>query len=316
MDDIQKEAVHPLEAMGISGGGVQAFNLTAIQEKCIPLMMDGHDIIAIAPTGTGKTLGFGIPMLEYVNLDDSSVQEVVLAPTRELAQQIADELTNLAHFIKGVKIAVIYGGQPFGKQMSALNRKPQVLVATPGRLLDHMQRGNIRLGTVHTMVLDEADEMLKMGFVQALGVLIDTVVICSCTAFMMLLAPANVTTGLTGMDLLQAAAQYHLGSFGVVFIAVTLALFSFSTFIGILFYARSNVAYLFGDRWGWQTAYKVLALVMLMVGGLEAYTVVWNLGDVGIGLMTIFNLIALYPMSGEAIAALRDYERRKHLTQN
>ena len=147
---------------------------------------------------------------------------------------------------------------------------------------------------------------MKMGFVQALGVLIDTVVICSCTAFMMLLAPANVTTGLTGMDLLQAAAQYHLGSFGVVFIAVTLALFSFSTFIGILFYAR----------WGWQTAYKVLALVMLMVGGLEAYTVVWDLGDVGIGLMTIFNLIALYPMSGEAIAALRDYERRKHLTQN
>ena len=160
------------------------------------------------------------------------------------------------------------------------------------------------------------DDPVKMGFVQALGVLIDTVVICSCTAFMMLLAPANVTTGLTGMDLLQAAAQYHLGSFGVVFIAITLALFSFSTFIGILFYARSNVAYLFGDRWGWQTAYKVLALVMLMVGGLEAYTVVWDLGDVGIGLMTIFNLIALYPMSGEAIAALRDYERRKHLTQN
>ena len=162
----------------------------------------------------------------------------------------------------------------------------------------------------------ECDDPVKMGFVQALGVLIDTVVICSCTAFMMLLAPANVTTGLTGMDLLQAAAQYHLGSFGVVFIAVTLALFSFSTFIGILFYARSNVAYLFGDRWGWQTAYKVLALVMLMVGGLEAYTVVWDLGDVGIGLMTIFNLIALYPMSGEAIAALRDYECRKHLTQN
>ena len=157
------------------------------------------------------------------------------------------------------------------------------------------------------------DDPVKMGFVQALGVLIDTVVICSCTAFMMLLAPANVTTGLTGMDLLQAAAQYHLGSFGVVFIAVTLALFSFSTFIGILFYARSNVAYLFGDRWGWQTAYKVLALVMLMVGGLEAYTVVWDLGDVGIGLMTIFNMIALVPMAKEALAALNDYEKRKKL---
>ena len=155
-----------------------------------------------------------------------------------------------------------------------------------------------------------------MGLVQALGVLIDTIVICSCTAFVMLLAPESVTRGLQGMNLLQAAMQYHLGSFGVIFIAVTLALFSFSTFIGILYYARCNVAYLFGDSWLWQTAYKVLALVMLVVGGMQAYTVVWDLGDVGIGLMTIFNLIALYPMSGEAIAALRDYERRKHLTQN
>ena len=163
---------HPLEKLGISVEVVRAFDwmgftsLTGIQEKCIPLMMEGHDVIAIAPTGTGKTLGFGIPMLEYVNLDDPSVQEIVLAPTRELAQQIADELTNLAHFIKGLKIAVIYGGQPFAKQMRALERKPQVLVATPGRLLDHMERGNIRLSAVHTMVLDEADEMLKMGFIQ------------------------------------------------------------------------------------------------------------------------------------------------------
>ena len=180
MNETQTAVVHPLEEMGISREVVQAFdwmgfqNLTAIQQKCIPLMMDGHDIIAIAPTGTGKTLGFGIPMLEYVNLDDSNIQEVVLAPTRELAQQIADELTHLAHFIKGLKIAVIYGGQPFGKQMSALSRKPQVLVATPGRLLDHMQRGNIRLGTVHTMVLDEADEMLKMGFVQDVEKIIES----------------------------------------------------------------------------------------------------------------------------------------------
>ena len=108
MNETQTAAVHPLEEMGISREVVQAFdwmgfqNLTAIQQKCIPLMMDGHDIIAIAPTGTGKTLGFGIPMLEYVNLDDSNIQEVVLAPTRELAQQIADELTHLAHFIKDV----------------------------------------------------------------------------------------------------------------------------------------------------------------------------------------------------------------------
>lgn len=181
MNDMeQMKTEHPLVEMGISNEVVRAFdwmgfqNLTGIQQKCIPLMMDGHDIIAIAPTGTGKTLGFGIPMLEYINLDDPSIQEIVLAPTRELAQQIADELTNLAHFIKGAKIAVIYGGQPFGKQMNALSRKPQLLVATPGRLLDHMQRGNIKLSTVHTMVLDEADEMLKMGFIQDVQKIIES----------------------------------------------------------------------------------------------------------------------------------------------
>ncbi len=159
----------------------------------------------------------------------------------------------------------------------------------------------------------ECDDPVKMGLVQALGVLIDTIVICSCTAFVMLLAPESVTAGLQGMNLLQAAMQYHLGGFGMVFIAVTLALFSFSTFLGILYYARSNVAYLFGDSWGWQTAYKVLALAMLVVGGMQAYTVVWDLGDVGIGLMTIFNMLALYPMSGEALTALKDYEKKKKL---
>lgn len=159
----------------------------------------------------------------------------------------------------------------------------------------------------------ECDDPVKMGLVQALGVLIDTIVICSCTAFVMLLAPESVTAGLQGMNLLQAAMQYHLGGFGVVFIAVTLALFSFSTFIGILFYARCNVAYLFGDHWGWQTAYKLLALAMMLVGGVAAYTVVWDLGDVGIGLMTIFNMLALVPMAHEALDALNDYEKRKKL---
>jgi len=161
----------------------------------------------------------------------------------------------------------------------------------------------------------ECDDPVKMGLVQALGVLIDTIIICSCTAFVMLLAPESVTEGLQGMNLLQAAMQYHLGGFGVVFIAVTLALFSFSTFIGILFYARSNVAYLFGDKWSWQTAYKILALAMMVVGGIAAYTVVWDLGDVGIGLMTIFNMIALYPLSGEALTALQEYERKKKLEE-
>ena len=159
----------------------------------------------------------------------------------------------------------------------------------------------------------ECDDPVKMGFVQALGVLIDTVVICSCTAFLMLLVPQEITEGLAGMDLLQTALQYHLGGFGVVFIAITLALFSFSTFLGVLYYARGNVAYLCGDNWWSQTAYKLIALAMLVIGGMQAYTVVWDLGDVGIGLMTIFNMMALVPMAKEALAALNDYEKRKKL---
>ena len=139
---------------------------STVQAKTIPLMMNGQDINAIAPTGTGKTCAFGIPMLEYVQLKDSRVQEIVLAPTRELALQIGDELTRLAKYIDGVRIAVIYGGQSISRQITALKRRPQIVIATPGRLLDHMQRGNIRLDAVHTMVLDEADEMLNMGFVK------------------------------------------------------------------------------------------------------------------------------------------------------
>ena len=159
----------------------------------------------------------------------------------------------------------------------------------------------------------ECDDPVKMGLVQALGVLIDTVVICSCTAFLMLLVPQDITAGLTGMGLLQTAMQYHLGSFGIVFIAVILALFSFSTFLGVLYYARGNVAYLCGDNWWSQTVYKLLALAMLLIGGTQAYTVVWDLGDVGIGLMTIFNMLALVPLSGEALTALNDYEKRKKI---
>lgn len=154
------------------------------------------------------------------------------------------------------------------------------------------------------------DRPAKAGLMQAFGVFIDTIVICSCSAFIMLLAPAELISGLEGMDLLQAAMNYHLGSFGVIFIAITLWLFSFSTFIGILFYARSNVAYLFGDNWISQTAYKLLALVMLFVGGMAAYTFVWDLGDVGIGLMTIFNMMVIFPLSKQAIDALNDYETR------
>lgn len=152
----------------------------------------------------------------------------------------------------------------------------------------------------------------KEGLLQALGVFIDTIVICSCSAMIMLLAPSSLTNGLTGMDLLQTAMRYHIGEFGVIFIAVTLWLFSFSTFIGILFYARPNVAYLFGDNWLSQTLYKILALVMLFIGGLAAYTFVWDLGDIGVGLMTIFNMIALFPLSRYAMNSLHDYEKKKN----
>ena len=157
--DLSKEVLRAIKDMGFT-------TPSTVQAKTIPLMMSGADVNAIAPTGTGKTCAFGIPMLEYVQLNEPEVQEVVLAPTRELALHIGDELTKLAKYIKGCRIAVLYGGQPIPKQLAALKRKPQILVATPGRLLDHMNRGNVHLNAVHTMVLDEADEMLNMGFVK------------------------------------------------------------------------------------------------------------------------------------------------------
>lgn len=151
----------------------------------------------------------------------------------------------------------------------------------------------------------------KSGLFQAFGVLIDTIVICTCTAMLMLLAPEEMLVGLEGMALLQTAMNYHLGYIGVVFIAITLWLFSFSTFVGILYYARSNVAFLFGDEWKWQTAYKVLALVMLFIGGLATYKFVWDLGDISVGLMTVFNIIIIVPMGGQALESLKDYEKRR-----
>lgn len=165
--DLSQEILRAVKDMGFT-------TPSTVQARTIPLMMSGADINAIAPTGTGKTCAFGIPMLEYIALKDSRVQEVVLAPTRELALQIGDELTRLAKFIPGARIAVLYGGQPIVKQINALKRKPQIVIATPGRMLDHMNRGNIRLDAVHTMVLDEADEMLNMGFVKDVTKIIES----------------------------------------------------------------------------------------------------------------------------------------------
>ena len=151
----------------------------------------------------------------------------------------------------------------------------------------------------------------KSGFMQALGVFIDTLVICSCTAFIMLLAPTSVTEGLGGMALLQAAMDYHLGAFGGIFVTITLWLFACSTFIGVLFYARSNVAYLFGKSMKAQTAYKVIALVMLFIGGIGSYVAVWAMSDVGIALMTVFNAIAIIPLCKESLVILKDYEKSR-----
>ena len=149
----------------------------------------------------------------------------------------------------------------------------------------------------------------KAGLLQAFGVFIDTIVICTCTAMIMLLVPSSAVSGLQGMPLLQEAMRYHFGDIGVIFIAITLWLFSFSTFIGVLYYARGNVAFLFGDGERSQFLFKLLALVMLFMGGLAAYTFVWDLGDIGIALMTIFNMIAIIPMSGRAIKSLNEYNK-------
>ena len=149
----------------------------------------------------------------------------------------------------------------------------------------------------------------KAGLLQAFGVFIDTIILCTCTAMIMLLAPTDKVAGLQGMELLQSAMHHHFGDAGVIFIAVTLWLFSFSTFIGVLYYARGNVAFLFGDTERSQFIFKILALIMLFMGGLAAYTFVWDLGDIGIGLMTIFNMLAIIPMSGQAIKSLNDYNR-------
>ena len=141
-------------------GYVQA---TPVQAGAIPYFMEWKDVIAKAPTGTGKTFAFGIPMVEHIDPESSAVQALVLAPTRELAIQIQDELRDLCAFKEGVRVVCLYGGQPIEKQITQLKKSPQIVVATPGRLMDHMKRHTVRLDQVQTVVLDEADRMLDMG---------------------------------------------------------------------------------------------------------------------------------------------------------
>ena len=153
-------------------GYVQA---TPVQGGAIPYFMEWRDVIAKAPTGTGKTFAFGIPMVEHVDPASDAVQGLVLAPTRELAIQIMEELRDLCEFKEGVRAVVLYGGQPIEKQITQLKKKPQVVVATPGRLMDHMKRRTVRLDQVQTVVLDEADRMLDMGFIHDVTRILDQI---------------------------------------------------------------------------------------------------------------------------------------------
>lgn len=146
---------------------------TPVQAGCIPPMMRWEDVIAKAPTGTGKTFAYGIPIVEHIDPADESVQAVILAPTRELALQITDEIRLLASFKPGIRSVCLYGGAPIGRQIDTLKKHPQIVVATPGRLSDHMKRRTVRVDTVRTVVLDEADRMLDMGFIHDVTRLLD-----------------------------------------------------------------------------------------------------------------------------------------------
>ena len=146
---------------------------TEIQTKTIPVMMEGRDVIGKAPTGTGKTIAFGVPIIEQIDADSSQVQALILSPTRELCMQICEDLRDLAKYMPGIRIVAAYGGQPIEKQLSALSRKPQIVVATPGRLLDHLNRKTVRLSNVRIAILDEADEMLDMGFYKDVRKILD-----------------------------------------------------------------------------------------------------------------------------------------------
>ena len=148
---------------------------TTIQAEAIPHFMQWRDVIAKAPTGTGKTFAFGIPMIEHIDAQLESVQGLILAPTRELAIQIGDELRSLLTHYQGIRVAVLYGGASIGPQIKQLERKPQIVVATPGRLMDHYNRKTIRLDKIQTVVLDEADRMLDMGFFKDVTKIIERV---------------------------------------------------------------------------------------------------------------------------------------------
>ena len=177
----QVNEIKRYDEMGLSPEIMKALNkkgyerATPVQSGAIPYFMEGRDVIAKAPTGTGKTFAFGIPMVEHIDPNSSDVQALILAPTRELAIQIQEELRDLCEFKEGVRTVVLYGGAPIEKQIKQLKNRPQIVVATPGRLMDHMKRRTVRLDHVETVVLDEADRMLDMGFIRDVTHILDQI---------------------------------------------------------------------------------------------------------------------------------------------
>ena len=138
--------------------------MTPIQKTTIPVILEGKDIIGQAQTGTGKTAAFGIPIIEMVDTKEKSVQVLILCPTRELSIQVANEIDNLGKYVKGLNVLPIYGGQSISKQINDLKRGVQIVVGTPGRVIDHIKRKTLKLNNVSKIILDEADEMFDMGF--------------------------------------------------------------------------------------------------------------------------------------------------------
>ena len=169
------------ESLGLSEAMLKALEKkgygypTTIQAEAIPQFLAWKDVIAKAPTGTGKTFAFGIPMIEHVDPQLEEVQGLILAPTRELAIQIGDELRGLLAYFQGIRVAVLYGGAGIGGQIKQMEKKPQIVVATPGRLMDHYNRKTIRLDKIQTVVLDEADRMLDMGFFKDVTRILDKI---------------------------------------------------------------------------------------------------------------------------------------------
>ena len=167
------------DSLGLSPELMQALNdkgytmATPVQGGSIPSLMEWKDVVAKAPTGTGKTFAFGIPIVEHIDPASTDVLALVLAPTRELAIQIVDELRVLCSHKEGVRAVCLYGGQPIEKQISQLKKKPQIVVATPGRLMDHIKRHTVKLNSVETVMLDEADRMLDMGFIEEVTKILD-----------------------------------------------------------------------------------------------------------------------------------------------